>query len=168
MTWVHPDDVVNWVHADNLAEMVYLVLTRGQAGDVFHAVDANIPETDFRMRLIEASGKPYQVPNRDGGASDLCNDKIRSLGYRPVRSFDETMDVLLALFSLPRLKRECHSGLLFKPTPEQHQLLLQHPNDPPTCSGAEDAEQSVIRPGSITGTIRATEETSPVSRTRHF
>lgn len=101
VTWVHPDDVVNWVHADNLAEMVYLVLTRGQAGDVFHAVDANIPETDFRMRLIEASGKPYRIPNRIAEHPIYSNDKIVALGYRPVRSFEETMEVLLASFAVP-------------------------------------------------------------------
>ncbi len=99
VTWVHPDDVVNWIHADNLVEMVYLVITRGQAGDVFHAVDANIPETGFRMRLIEASGKPYHVPNRVAERPTYATDKIRSLGYRPVRSFDETMHVLVALFN---------------------------------------------------------------------
>ena len=101
VTWVHPDDLVKWVHADNIAEMVVLVLTRGKAGDVFHAVDANIPETDFRMRLIEASGKPYQVPDRAAERPTYATDKIRSLGYEPVRSFDEAMDALLALFSLP-------------------------------------------------------------------
>lgn len=101
VTWVHPADLVNWVHADNIAEMVVLVLTRGKAGDVFHAVDANIPETDFRMQLIEASGKPYQVPARAAERPTYATDKIRSLGYEPVRSFDETMDALLALFSLP-------------------------------------------------------------------
>lgn len=101
VTWVHPDDLVNWVHADNIAEMVVLVLTRGKAGDVFHAVDANIPETDFRMRLIDASGKPYQVPDRAVERPTYATDKIKTLGYKPVRSFDETMDALLALFSLP-------------------------------------------------------------------
>ena len=99
VTWVHPDDLVNWVHADNIAEMVVLVLTRGKAGDVFHAVDANIPETDFRMRLIEASGKPYQIPDRAAERPTYATDKIKTLGYEPVRSFDDTMDALLALFS---------------------------------------------------------------------
>lgn len=100
VTWVHPDDLVNWVHADNIAEMVVLVLTRGKAGDVFHAVDANIPETDFRMRLIEASGKPYHIPDRAVERPTYATDKIKTLGYEPVRTFDETMERLLQLFSL--------------------------------------------------------------------
>ncbi|MGE6555533.1 NAD-dependent epimerase/dehydratase family protein [Exiguobacterium artemiae] len=105
VTWVHPDDLVNWVHADNIAEMVVLVLTRGQPGDVYHAVDANIPETDFRMRLLEASGKPFQVPNRAAERPTYATDKIKTLGYQPARSFDETMDALLALFSLPATRK---------------------------------------------------------------
>ena len=101
VTWVHPDDLVNWVHADNIAEMVVLILTRGKTGDVFHAVDANIPETDFRMRLIEASGKPYQVPDRAAERPTYATDKIKTFGYEPVRSFEDTMDGLLDLFSRP-------------------------------------------------------------------
>ncbi|OIN66653.1 epimerase [Exiguobacterium sp. KRL4] len=101
VTWVHPDDLVNWVHAENIAEMVVLVLTRGQPGDVYHAVDANIPETDFRMRMIEASGKPYQVPNRAAERPTYATDKIRTLGYRSVRSFEETMVRLVYLFQSP-------------------------------------------------------------------
>ncbi|RDB34170.1 NAD(P)-dependent oxidoreductase [Exiguobacterium sp. RIT594] len=58
-------------------------------------------EADFRMRLIEASGKPYQVPDRALERPTYATDKIKTLGYKPVRSFDETMDALLALFSLP-------------------------------------------------------------------
>ncbi|MCT4791487.1 MULTISPECIES: NAD-dependent epimerase/dehydratase family protein [Exiguobacterium] len=100
VTWVHPDDLVNWVHADNIAEMVFLVLTRGKPGDVFHAVDTNIPETDFRMRLVEASGKPYQIPDRVAERPTYATDKIKTLGYEPVRSFDETIERLLQLFSL--------------------------------------------------------------------
>ena len=105
VTWVHPDDLVNWVHADNIAEMVVLVLTRGQPGDVYHAVDANIPETDFRMRMIEASGKPYQVPNRAVERPTYATDKIKTLGYQPARSFEDTMNVLLDLFSLPATRK---------------------------------------------------------------
>ena len=100
VTWVHPDDLVNWVHADNIAEMVFLVLTRGKPGDVFHAVDTNIPETDFRMRMVEASGKPYQIPDRVAERPTYATDKIKTLGYEPVRSFDETIERLLQLFSL--------------------------------------------------------------------
>lgn len=98
VTWVHPDDVVNWVHADNLAEMVHLAVRRATPGDIFHAVDANIPETEFRMQLIKASGKPYQVPDRPVERPLYTTDKITALGYTPVRSFPDTMQRLIEFF----------------------------------------------------------------------
>lgn len=98
VTWVHPEDIVPWVHADNLVEMIILTLSKGRDGDIFNAIDLNVPETSFRMRLIEASGRPYHIPNRSIERPTYSNDKMYELGYRPIRSFEKTMEELISSF----------------------------------------------------------------------
>ena len=98
ITWVHPEDVVPWVHSDNLAEMIVLAATKAQDGDIFNAIDANLPEADFRMKLIEASGKPVQVPDRSAEQATFSNDRIKQLGYVPIRTPGSTVEHLVKSF----------------------------------------------------------------------
>lgn len=98
ITWVHPDDVVPWVHTDNLVEMIVLAATNAQDGDIFNAIDANLPETDFRMKLIAASGKPFQAPNRSAEHATFANDRINQLGYVPIRTPESTIEQLVKSF----------------------------------------------------------------------
>ncbi|WP_368914839.1 NAD-dependent epimerase/dehydratase family protein [Exiguobacterium acetylicum] len=98
ITWVHPDDVVPWIHTDNLAEMIVLAATNAQDGDIFNAIDVNLPETDFRMKLIEASGKPFKAPDRPAEQATFSNDRIKQLGYVPFRTPESTVELLVKSF----------------------------------------------------------------------
>lgn len=98
ITWVHPDDVVPWVHTDNLVEMIVLAATNAHNGDIFNAIDANLPETDFRMKLITASGTPYKVPDRPAEHATFANDRIKQLGYIPIRTPKSTVEQLVKSF----------------------------------------------------------------------
>ena len=91
VTWVHPDDVVPWVHADNLADMLVIAWLRGHDGDVYHGVDANVPDRDFRCRLATLVDKEIVPPARPVEQATYTCDKIRTLGYVPAVSFDEAM-----------------------------------------------------------------------------
>lgn len=103
VNWIHPEDRVPWIHADNLAEMIDLVLTKGKSGDVFNAIDGNFPEEKFRVRLIQALGKTLQVPNRKAERSIYSNEKILALGYRLNKTFDQTVENLVHLALSKRL-----------------------------------------------------------------
>ncbi|MCA1060512.1 NAD-dependent epimerase/dehydratase family protein [Rossellomorea aquimaris] len=89
--WVHPDDLIPWIHKDNLVEMIHLVTEKGSSGDVFNAIDGNIPDQDFRKRLIDILGKELKLPNRIVERPMYSNQKIRELGYVPGKSFEDTM-----------------------------------------------------------------------------
>ncbi len=91
VNWVHLDDSVPWIHADNLAEMIHLVSLKGKSGDIYHAIDGNYAEQHFRIKLIEALGKEHQIPNRPAERAMYSNKKIKSLGYKPIRTFEETI-----------------------------------------------------------------------------
>lgn len=98
ITWVHPEDVVPWVHTDNLAEMIVLAATNAQDGGIFNAIDINLPETDFRMKLIAASGKSFQAPNRPAEHATFANDRINQLGYVSIRTPESTVEHLIKSF----------------------------------------------------------------------
>lgn len=91
VNWVHPDDIIAWVHADNLVEMIRLVIEKGGSGQIYNAIDGNFPEEKFRVRLIKVLGKQLQLPNRQIERPIYANTKIIELGYKPVRTFEETM-----------------------------------------------------------------------------
>lgn len=98
ITWVHPDDVVPWVHTDNLVEMIVLAATNAHNGDIFNAIDSNLSETDFRMKLITASDKPYQTPKRPAECATFSNERIKRLGYVPIRTPESTIEQLVKSF----------------------------------------------------------------------
>ncbi len=97
VNWVHPNDTVPWIHTDNLAEMIHLVCSNGKSGAVYNAIDGNFSEKNFRIKLIKALRKEFQVPNREAECASYSNEKIRELGYKPVRSFEETISNLVNL-----------------------------------------------------------------------
>jgi len=95
VTGLHPEDIVPWVHADSLAQMVTLVASRPEAaGQAYNAVDGNYSVSDFQLRICRALGKPAPVPDRPPSRALYIHERIRQLGYRPLRTFDETMVAL--------------------------------------------------------------------------
>ena len=89
--WVNPDDLIPWIHKDNLVKMIRLVTEKASRGDVFNAIDENIPDRDFRGRLVDTLGKRLEMPNRTVECPEYSNQKIRNLGYIRDKSFEETM-----------------------------------------------------------------------------
>jgi len=100
---MHPDDVLPWVQTQNLAEMARLALSHpGAAGETFLAIDRNVALRELFGPIAKALGQPVLVPDRPPQISECHVGKIaEKLGYKPVRSFDETMDGLLALAKAP-------------------------------------------------------------------
>lgn len=104
--WVkdfHPDDVNPWVHTLNLAEMTWLALTHpAAANDVFLAVDQNVTFREFYGPIAAALGQPVVTPDRPPQVYHCRVGKIGAqLGYRPVRTFEESVEDLVALAKSP-------------------------------------------------------------------
>lgn len=97
VTWVHPDDSVPWVHADNLAEMIYIALLDGIDGEVYHAIDLNVDDRHSRVQLAIAAKKKIIPPNRQVEKATYTVEKIREIGYRPLKTFEQTMNNLIKL-----------------------------------------------------------------------
>lgn len=97
VNWVHPEDMVPFVHANNLVEMIRLVLSKNISNQTFNAIDGNYSEKNFRVKLVEELGKELIVPNREIESPIYSNDKIKQLGYKPIQSFDRTMINLINL-----------------------------------------------------------------------
>jgi len=95
-----PDDVIPWVRTRDLAEMTWLAATHPAAGETFLAVDRCVPIRDFFVPIVTALGQTFTAPDRDPVVSRCRIGKIRSvLGYRPRRTFDETVAGLADLAS---------------------------------------------------------------------
>lgn len=93
--WVHPEDMVPWVHTDNLVEMIHLVLSKDVSNEVYNTIDGNFPEKEFRVKLISALGKKMEIPNRIKQVPIYDYSKIKELGYRPLKSFEQTITNLV-------------------------------------------------------------------------
>jgi len=95
----HPEDVMPWVHTLNLAEMTWLALTHPAAANgTFLAVDRNVSLRQCYGPIAEALGRPILTPDRAPQVSECHVGKIASqLGYRPVRTFEETVEALVLL-----------------------------------------------------------------------
>jgi nucleoside-diphosphate-sugar epimerase len=102
---LHPDDVLPWVHTLNLAEMTWLALTRPEAAnETFLAIDRNVAMDEFFVPIARALGQPVRLPDRAPVATVCKVGKIASrLGYRPIHSFEETMEHLLNLAKSSRV-----------------------------------------------------------------
>jgi len=103
---LHPGDQMPWVHTLNLAEMTRLALTHPNAvNETFMAVDQNVTFNEFYVPIAHALGQPVKPPDRAPIVTVCEVGKIASkLGYRPVATFNETMDHLLALAKTPPSK----------------------------------------------------------------
>lgn len=96
----HPDDVIPWVHTDDLAEMTWLAATHPAAvGQTFLAVDANIAIRDYFIPIMTAMRlQGITPPDRAPFLSRCRIGKIRTvLGYRPQRTFEQTLEELTEL-----------------------------------------------------------------------
>ena len=96
---LHPGDVMPWVHTLNLAEMAWLSLRHpAAANETFLAVDRNVALGDFYGPVAKALGQPIVAPDRAPQVSECHVGKLAAkLGYAPVRTFEETVDGLVAL-----------------------------------------------------------------------
>lgn len=99
VNWVHPGDIVPWVHAENLVEMIILAIVKGGNGEAYNAIDGNYEEKEFRVKLISALGKKLKVPNRIIECPIYSNAKIKALGYTPIKTFNQTIQNLERLAS---------------------------------------------------------------------
>ncbi|HEY1197849.1 MAG TPA: NAD-dependent epimerase/dehydratase family protein [Thermoplasmata archaeon] len=102
---LHPDDVLPWVHTLNLAEMTWLALTHPEAANgTFLAIDRNVAVSEFFGPIARTLGQPVKPPDR-APISTVCQvGKIASrLGYKPIHTFEETMEHLLELAKGPRV-----------------------------------------------------------------
>lgn len=93
VTWIHPQDLTPWVHADNLAEMCVLVVTDPAAmNQTYNALDGNYTENEFTVRIARAMKKALTIPNGNPIRMAYSYNKIRNdLGYLPIKSFEETV-----------------------------------------------------------------------------
>jgi len=97
--FLHPDDVMPWVHTENLAEMVWSCLTYPSApNEAFIAVDRNVALKDFYGPVAAALGQPIVTPDRAPNVSEVRLGKIgATLGYKARFTFEETVSRLVEL-----------------------------------------------------------------------
>jgi hypothetical protein len=98
------DDVNSWVRTWYLAEMTWLAPTHpAAANETFLAVDRNVSFRESHGPTARALGYPTLVPDRSPQISESRVSKIASrLGYDPVRTFEETIEALVALAKADR------------------------------------------------------------------
>jgi nucleoside-diphosphate-sugar epimerase len=96
---LHPQDVIPWVHTDDLAEMTYLAATHPAApGHAFVAVDQNALVADLHGRIAEAMGCEITPPDRPPRISRTRIGKIREvLGYSPRHTLEHTVATLVGI-----------------------------------------------------------------------
>jgi nucleoside-diphosphate-sugar epimerase len=96
---LHPGDVLPWLHTENLAEMSWLALTHPAAGnETFLAVDRNVSMNEFFVPIATVFGQRVVVPDRAPIVSVCRLGKLGTrLGYRAPRTFEATMEQLVAL-----------------------------------------------------------------------
>lgn len=92
--------VRDWLHADDHAAAIDLVLRHGRPGEVYNVAAGNErPNIDVVRAILARLGKPesliVHVPDRPGHDRRYALDasKIRSeLGWTPTRDFDQTLN----------------------------------------------------------------------------
>ena len=102
-SFLHPDDVMPWVHTVNLAEMSWLAMTHEPVPNaVFIAADRNVTFRDLYGPITSALGKPIVPPDREPLVSISKLGKIGAqTGYKPIYSFEETVARLVDLAKAP-------------------------------------------------------------------
>ena len=87
--------VREWLHAEDHAAAVDLVLREGGAGDVYNVGGEERENLDVTQRIVELTGCDpalvRHVDDRPGHDRRYALDdaKLRTLGWAPARSFDE-------------------------------------------------------------------------------
>ena len=103
----HPGDVIPWVHTNDLAEMTLLAATHpASAGRTYIAVDRCVAIGDYFGPIVAALGGTIAPPDREPAISRCRIGRIRDeLGYRPRRTFEQTLETLVELAGSPALTR---------------------------------------------------------------
>ncbi len=102
--FLHPDDIMPWVHSENLAEMAWRALTHPSVpNEAFIAVDRNVPIRACYGEVAAVLGRPVISPKRSPYDSTVRLGKLGTqLGYKPIYSFEETVTRLVELAKAPR------------------------------------------------------------------
>ena len=97
--FLHPEDVIPWVHTEDLAEMAWLAATHpAAAGQTFIAVDRNVAIGDLHGAIAAALSLPVMPPDRAPEISRCKVGKIRQyLGYMPRHTFEHTVATLVGM-----------------------------------------------------------------------
>jgi nucleoside-diphosphate-sugar epimerase len=97
--FLHPEDVIPWVHTEDLAEMAWLAATHpAAAGETFIAVDRNVAIGDLHGPIAAALSQPVMPPDRVPEISRCKIGKIRQyLGYMPRHTFEHTVAILVGM-----------------------------------------------------------------------
>jgi nucleoside-diphosphate-sugar epimerase len=100
---LHPDDVMPWVHPENLAEMTWLCLTHPSVpSEAFIAADRNVNFREFYGPVAATLGQPVITPKRASTVSSGLLGKIGTkLGYKARFTFEETVSRLVELARNP-------------------------------------------------------------------
>jgi nucleoside-diphosphate-sugar epimerase len=95
----HPEDLIPWVHTENVAAMTKLAASHPDAAnEVFVGVDENVENRAYLVPIADALGVKVVSPDRAPDRSVCRTGKIHErLGYTPVKSFEETMAELVEL-----------------------------------------------------------------------
>jgi nucleoside-diphosphate-sugar epimerase len=93
VTWIHPEDLIPWVHSDNLGEMCVLAATHpAPVNQIYNAVDGNYSDNEFTLRIVRSMKKTLIIPDGNPLRTAYRINKIRNeLEYRPIKTFEETV-----------------------------------------------------------------------------
>ena len=88
----------DWLYVDDHCDAIELVLSRGEAGEIYNVGGGNeLANLDLTRRILELTGRELdlvrRVPDRAGHDRRYSVDctKIRSLGWRPAHAFDDSL-----------------------------------------------------------------------------
>ena len=98
-------NVRDWTYVVDNAAAQWLVLTRGEPGEVYNVGAGNeLSNKELTLRLLERFGADENmirfVPDRPGHDLRYSVDaaKVRALGWQPSLSFDEALDATIAWY----------------------------------------------------------------------
>ena len=91
-------NIRDWLHVDDHCDGIYIALTRGSAGEIYN-IGGGTEKTNFELasEINKILGMGIEnlkfVPDRKGHDFRYSVDdtKIRKLGYRPSRNFNESL-----------------------------------------------------------------------------
>jgi dTDP-glucose 4,6-dehydratase len=90
--------VRNWLHAEDHASGIVTAFEKGKKGEIYNiASDEYVKNIDLTRRVLKILGKPesliQKVKDRPGHDRRYAMDasKIKKLGWKPRRRFDEAL-----------------------------------------------------------------------------